>query len=98
MILRTAMEEILLLTVQSVVQAGDDLLIIPALPADQYEYDLNGMQRVRVVTPDQRVIEKDAEFSIPLGTGLRSFILLFPKTKEAEIPVGSQVWVRKSSE
>ena len=91
------MEEILLLTVKHVAQAGDDLLISPPLPADQYDYDLNGIQKVKVVTPDQRVIEKDAEFSIPLGTRSRSFILLFPNTKEAEIPVGSQVWVRKSS-
>ena len=91
------MEEILLLTIQSVVQAGDDVLVTPALPADQYEYDRNGFQKVKVITPDQRVIEKDAEFSIPLGTRSRSFLLLFPDTKEDEIPVGSQVWVRKSS-
>lgn len=91
------MEEILLLTIESVVQAGDDLLVTPSLPADQYEYDLNGIQKVRVVTPDRQEIEKDAEFSIPLGTRSRSFILLFPDTKETEIPVGSQVWVRKSA-
>lgn len=92
------MEEILLLTVEHVAQAGDDLLITPALPADQYDYDMNGIQKVRIVTPDHRVIEKDAAVSMPLGTRSDSFILMFPNTQEAEIPVGSQVWVRKSSE
>ncbi|HSL44518.1 MAG TPA: hypothetical protein VK897_13865 [Anaerolineales bacterium] len=91
------MEEILLLTIERVVQAGDDVLVSPPLPAVPYEYDSNGTQRVKIVTPDQRVIEKDAEFSIPLGTRSRSYILLFPNTKEAEIPVGSQVWVRRNS-
>ncbi|HSL29467.1 MAG TPA: hypothetical protein VK900_09735, partial [Anaerolineales bacterium] len=84
------MEEILLLTVENVAQAGDDLHILPALPAGQYEYDLNGIQKVKVITPDRRVIEKDAEISMPLGTRSRSFTLMFPNTQEAEIPVGSQ--------
>ena len=91
------MEEILLLTVQHAAQAGDDLLISPPLPADQYDYDLNGMQKVKIITPHHKVIEKDAEFSIPLGTRSRFYILLRPNAQEAEIPVGSQVWVRKSS-
>ena len=91
------MEDNLLLTVQNVAQAGDDLLISPPLPADQYMFDLNGMQRIKIVTPDQRVIEKDAEFSIPLGTRSRSYILLIPKTQKDEVPVGSQIWIRKSS-
>lgn len=90
------MEETLLLTVKHVAQAGDDVLISPPLPADQYDYDLNGIQRVKILTPEQRVIEKDADFFIPLGTRTRVYILLFPNTKEAEIPVGSQIWVRKS--
>lgn len=92
------MEETLLLTVEHAAQAGDDVLISPALPADRYDYDVNGIQKVKVVTPDHRVIEKDAAFSMPLGTRSDSFILMFPKTQESEIPVGSQVWVRKSSE
>lgn len=91
------MEEILLLTVKQVAQAGDDLLISPPLPADQYDYDLNGTQTVKVITPDQRVIEKSADISMPLGTRTSSFILSFPNTQAAEIPVGSQVWVKKSS-
>lgn len=73
------------------------MLISPSLPADQYDYDLNGIQIVKIVTPDQQVMEKDAEFSIPLGTYSRVYILLFPNTKASEIPIGSKVWVRKSS-
>lgn len=91
------MEEILLLTVQHVTPAGDDLFITPPLPVNQYEYDLNGMQAVKVVRPDGRVVEKEADFFIPLGTRTRSYTLRFPNTKEAEIPVGSQIWIRKSS-
>jgi hypothetical protein len=91
------MEVILVLTVEHVSQAGEDLFVSPALPADRYEYDLNGMQIVKVVMPDGRVIEKQADFFIPLGTPTRAYTLLFPNTKEAEIPPGSQVWVRKRS-
>ena len=91
------MEDTLLLTVELATQAGDDLLISPPLLADQYAYDLNGIQRIRIVTPDHQVIEKDAEFSIPLGTRSRAFILLIPKTQKDEVPVGSQIWLRKSS-
>jgi hypothetical protein len=91
------MEETLLLTVRQAAQAGEDLFISPPIPADRYEYDLNGMQAVKVVTPGGRVIEKQAEFFIPLGTRARSYTLRFPDTKEAEIPVGSQIWIRKSS-
>jgi hypothetical protein len=90
------MTEILLLTVKHAAQAGDDLLISPPLPADQYEYDLNGVQTVKIITPDNQVIEKDAEISIPLGTNSQFYILLIPKTQEAEIPVGSQIWIKKS--
>ena len=92
------MEEVLLLTVKHAAQAGDDLLISPPLPAGQYDFDVNGIQTVKVVTPDNRVIEKDVEFSMPLGTRSRVFILIIPNTQEDEIPVGSQVWVRKRAE
>jgi hypothetical protein len=93
---RFAVEEILLLTVEQAAQAGDNLLISPPLPADQYEYELNGTQRVRIVTPDNQVLEKDAEISMPLGTRSRSHILQFPNTRASEIPVGSQISVKKS--
>ena len=91
------MEETLLLTVDHAAQAGDDLLIFPSLPADRYAYDLNGIQRVRIVTPEHREIEKDADFFIPLGTRSHSYILLIPNTQKDEIPAGSQIWIRKSS-
>lgn len=92
------MEEFLLLTVKSAAQAGDDVLILPPLPAGQYEFDLNGTQRVKIVMPDGKEIEKEVEFSIPLGTRSREYILLFPNTQENEIPAGAQIWIRKSSD
>lgn len=91
------MEETLLLTVRLAAQAGEDLLISPSLPADEYTFDSDGMQRIKIVTPDHRVIEKDAEFSIPLGSESRVYILLIPKTQKDEVPVGSEIWIRKSS-
>lgn len=89
------MEEILLLTVEHVAQAGEDLLVSPPLPPGQYDYDRNATQKVKVVTPDRQVLEKDAEISISLGTRADSYILLFPNTKAVEIPVGSQVWIKR---
>jgi hypothetical protein len=85
------MEETLLLTVQHAAQADDDLFVSPPIPADQYDYDLNGMQAVKVVLPDGRAIEKMAEFFISLGTRTRSYTLRFPSTRESEVPPGSQI-------
>jgi hypothetical protein len=58
------MDETLLLTVKSVAQAGHDLLILPSLSADEFSSSLGAIDRVKVVTPDYLVIEKDAEFAI----------------------------------
>lgn len=88
------MNETLLLTVQSVAQAGDDLLILPSLPAN--EYSLGGDARIRIITPDNQVIEKDAEFAIPFDTETLVYILLIPNTQKDDIPVGSQIWIQKS--
>lgn len=90
------MEETLLLTVELAAQSGEDVLISPALPPDQYTFDRNGTQRIKIITPDQQVIEKDAEISIALGTRSDSYFLLIPKTQKDEIPVGSQIWIRRS--
>jgi hypothetical protein len=90
------MDEILLLTVQSTGQAGDDLLVFPTLSAN--EYSLSAIDKIKVVTPDNLVIEKDAEFAIPFDTSSPVYLLLMPNTQKDEIPVGSQIWVRKSLE
>jgi len=74
------MDEILLLTVEGAGQAGDDLLIFPALPADRYSF--GEIERIRVVTSDQLVIEKDAEFSIPFDTADLVYIFLLPNTQK----------------
>ena len=90
------MNETLLLTVQSAGQAGDDLLILPSLPAN--EYSLGGDARIKIITPDNQVIKKDAEFAIPFDTETLVYILLIPNTQKDEIPVGSQIWIKKSLE
>jgi hypothetical protein len=88
------MEEMLLLTVEHAVQAGDDLLIAPFLPADNYEFDLDWINKVKIVKPDNQVVEKDAEFTIPLDASSRIYILLIPNTQEDEVPIGSQIWIK----
>lgn len=93
---RDTMEETLLLTVESVAQAGDDLLIMPMLPAD--DYSLGAIDRIKIVTPDNLVVEKDAEFSIPFDTATTVYWLLIPNTHKDEVPVGSQIWIRRSLE
>jgi len=86
------MDEILLLTLEGAGQAGDDLLIFPALPADHYSF--GEIERIKVVTPDQLVIEKDAEFSIPFDSESRVCLLLIPNAQKDEIPVGSQILIK----
>lgn len=90
------MEETLLLTVKSAAQAGEDLLILPKLPVDEFHY--SWIEKIKIVTPDNHVIEKDAEFSIPFDTSSRVHILLIPNTQKDEIPIGSQIWIKKSFE
>jgi hypothetical protein len=89
-------EETLLLTIKVAGQAGDDVLISPSLPADQYYF--TDVEKIRIITPDSHVLEKDAEFSIPLGTPSHIYLLLILNTQKDEIPVGSQIWIKKSLE
>jgi hypothetical protein len=90
------MKETLILIVKSVAQAGPDLLVLPSLSAD--EYSLGAIDKIKVVRPDNLVIEKDAEFAIPFDTASLVYLLLIPNTQRDEIPVGSQVWVEKTLE
>jgi hypothetical protein len=90
------MEETLLLTVKSVAQAGEDLLILPALPVDEFHY--SWIEKIEIVTPDNHVIEKDAEFSITFDVSPQVYILLIPNTQKDEISIGSQIWTSQSSE
>lgn len=81
----------LLLTIQSVAQAGDDVLVLPVLSVE--EYSLGAIDRVRIVTPERLVFEKEAEFAIPFDTASSVYILLIPNTQKEEIPIGSQIWI-----
>jgi len=85
------MEEILALTVEHTGQAGNDLLIFPGLPSDKYEF--NDIERIKIVTPDNMVIEKDAEFSIPFDIPSHEYWMLIPNTQKDEVPVGSTIWI-----
>jgi hypothetical protein len=88
------MDEILLLTIRSIGQAGNDLLIFPVLSAD--EHSLLTIDKIKIVTPDNLVIEKDVGFGIPFDAPSLVYQLLIPNTQKDEIPVGSQVWIEKS--
>lgn len=90
------MKETLLLTVESLAQAGHDLLILPSLSAD--EYSVGAIDKIKVVTPDNLVIEKEAEFAIPFDATSHVYLLLIPNTQKDEIPIGSQSWVYKTLE
>lgn len=57
--------ETLLLVIEHTGQAGDDLLVLPGIPSDKYQFK-GDTERVKIVTPDNIVVEKDAVFSIPL--------------------------------
>ena len=84
------MEEILLLTVEHVVQISEDVLITPAIPTDKYGFSLYQIERIKIVSPDNRIIEKNADFGIPFDADV--YILLIPNTQKEEIPIGSQIW------
>lgn len=91
------MDETYLLTVDSVYQVGDDLLLLPSLPADKYHL---GVEKVKIIKPDNQIIDLDAEFSIPFTTPTSTFEywMLIPNAQKDEVPVGSQVWVYKTLE
>lgn len=90
------MSETLLLTIKIAGQVSDDFLIAPSLPAEIYHFD--DIEKIKIVTPDHRVIEKDAEFTIPLGTHSYIYLILILDTQKDEIPVGSQIWIEKPLE
>lgn len=86
------MEEILLLTVEHAVQVSDDVLIAPFLSYDKYRSSLQRIERVKIVKPDNQIIEKDADFGVPFDAD--AYILLIPNSQKDEIPIGSQIWIK----
>lgn len=86
------MEEILLLTVEHAVQLSDDVLIAPFLPVGKTVYRLHQIERVKIVKPDNQIVEKNAEFGIPFDADV--YILLIPNSQKNEIPIGSQIWTK----
>ena len=87
------MNETFLLTIAGYGQAGNDLLIFPAMPADKYHFA--DLEKIRIVTPYNRGMERDAEFGIPFETPSVVYMLLIRNTQKDEVPVGSQLWVLK---
>ena len=90
------MKETYLLTVKIVGQAGNDVLISPSLPADKY-YFVDDIEKVLIVTPNNQSMEKDAEFGFALDAP-NTYIPLTLNTQKDEIPIGSEVWLMKSSD
>ena len=85
------MKEILLLTVEHAVQVSEDVLIAPFLATDKYGFNLQSIERIKIVKPDNQIIEKDADFGIPFDADV--YILLIPNIQKDEIPVGSKIWI-----
>ena len=89
------MNQNLLLVVKHTSQVGDDLLIFPGLSSGKYELN-NDVEKIKIVTPDNIILEKDAEFSIPFDVPSREYWVLLPNTQKDEVPIGSQIWIYKS--
>ena len=87
------MKEILLLTVGHAVQVSEDVLIAPFLLADNFDFDLDWINKIKIVKPDNQLLDKYAEFGIPLDAPSRMYILLILNTQTDEIPIGSQIWI-----
>ena len=85
------------MTAKFATQVGTDVLISPFLPIDQHEHDLVGIERIKIVKPDGRVVEKDIEFGRAFGAP-DVYVLLILNTQTDEIPIGSQLCMRKSSD
>ena len=89
------MGEMLLLTVEQSVQLSEDVLITPFLLADNFEFDLDWINKIKIVKPDGQILEKDAEFAIPLDLSARMYVLTSRNAQRDEIPIGSQIWIKK---
>ena len=89
------MEKTFLLTVKIVGQAGNDVVISPLLSADKYHF-VDDIEKVLIVKPNSQSIEKDAEFGFALDVP-NTYIPLILNTQKDEIPIGSEVWIMKSS-
>ena len=89
------MGEMLLLTVEQVIQLSEDVLITPFLLADNFEFDLDWITKIKIVKSDNQILEKEAEFAIPLDASVRMYILTITNTQKDEIPIGSQIWITR---
>jgi hypothetical protein len=86
-------KEILLLSVEHAVQLSEDVLIAPFLLADNFNFDLDWINKIKIVNPDHQILEKDAEFAIPLDASARMYILTVLNAQKDEIPIGSQILI-----
>jgi hypothetical protein len=85
------MSETSLMTIEKAVQVGDDLLIFPTLPTILH---LAGLSTVKIVKPDNQVIEKEVDFGRAFDAP-DVYLLMILNTQTDEIPVGSQIWIQK---
>ena len=87
------LDETFLFTIEAVTQVGNDLVIGPLLPADQWY--LVGFVKIKLVKPDGQVVEMHAEattfFSRPRND---DYLIIITDAKEEDVPVGSQIWIK----
>lgn len=81
------------MAIENVIQVGEDLLILPFLPAEKYY--LVGFDTIKLVKPDGKVVEMMVEVSMPFARPpTDDYSILIPNTKEEDVPVGSQIWIK----
>jgi len=80
------------MTIEDVIQAGEDLLILPFLTAEKYY--LVGFDTIKLVKPDGQVVEMNVDVSRFFARPpTDDYSILIPNTRKDDVPVGSQIWI-----
>jgi hypothetical protein len=92
------MPEIFLITVEAARRTDMGLILLPPLPGRKHHYDK--VERIKVETPTQTVLECDAMFGSHLSfVPSKSFyIITVPSVEECNIPLGSKIWLLHKTE
>lgn len=91
------MEETFLMMIEHTFQLDNEVLILPALSAEKFQFETT--ERIKIVKPDNQVLEMNAHFVIPFITPAQLiYEVILPNARKEEVPIGSQVWIKKTLE